>query len=202
MSTKHRVFVSILVSILLLIVVGLTIAIVLVANTINITNSMSVKYEATNVSCILEASAKLYADADDTEGEIIKLTDETTSFRKEIRPEDNESDAGNIAFGNIELTSTGMAIYQFKVTNTASEGGESLSFSFKFVSQEGIDNVSVKMGASIDSASEISVGETRAITINANQGVGYIYLIYSVENVRDDAGLNTSWEMKIAQVTE
>jgi len=199
MSTKQKIFLSLTISILIMVVVGLTMAIVLVASTVTQTSSMSVRYEATNVSCTLEASAKLYANDDDTTGEIIKLSDDSDSFSIDIKPEDSVNDAGNIAFKDITLTSTGRAIYQFKVTNTASLGAKSINFSFKFVNQEGIDNISVKMGAGIESVSEIEAGQTRTITIEPNNKVGYIYLVYSVEKAGEDAELTTSWNMNITQ---
>ncbi|MBE5735726.1 MAG: hypothetical protein E7361_04740, partial [Clostridiales bacterium] len=81
MKTKKNIVALIIFCVLALSIIGLSIGIILVAQQATVMNSMSIRYEATNVDCTVVSSAKLYNNSSDTVGTDVKIQNsEDTTF--------------------------------------------------------------------------------------------------------------------------
>ncbi len=135
MRTKTKLILSVIAGIMIMIVIGLTIAIVLVAQQVNISNSMSVYYTVTDVSCKITPTATRY-DHTNAVAEILSVTPNelVANIGDSANGEVGGSPAkvGIFEFGRAELTASGYVVYTFAITNTAPEAGEDLFSTITF----------------------------------------------------------------------
>ncbi len=117
MKTKHKIAIISIIAVLVLSVIGMAIGLVLVAQQANISNSMTISYQATNVDATITTNAKLFkADGSTNDIELKDSTDTTGSV--EFDAKDSEADGG-FDYKHVDLNAGDYVEYYFTITNTA-----------------------------------------------------------------------------------
>ncbi len=117
MRNKKIFAISIIATILIAMIIGLSISIVLVASKSSIASSLHIQYVVQDVKCTLTTSARYYHNDDDMEGIAIEQVD-GYEYTRAINPEDNlQNNNGIFAYNSQELNANGRAVYRFDITN-------------------------------------------------------------------------------------
>ncbi len=172
MSSKQKVIVSSIVAVLVLAVIGLTIGLVLVAQSAGLGSSMRVTYTAgSQVDCSIVATAKNYSTAEDVtgtpinikEGESYSLTSKTIDIDAALSDADATADKiGTIEFQQVSITAQGRAIYKFEFTNTAGAGAGDIQVQLNAALETDPTKYGKEAGTQYDPNTVLGVGATEA----------------------------------------
>ncbi len=117
MKTKQKVIIISIIAIMALALIGATIALVLVATRVTVSNSMTVSYKAVNVNAKIEASAKVVNPSGTSTTVLIDDgADGVASGSVQFHPAD-ESVEGGFTFEDVELGAGEYVEYRFKISN-------------------------------------------------------------------------------------
>ncbi len=197
MKTKHKIAIIGIIAVLALSLIGVSIALVLVAQQATTNNSMTVSYTANNVNATITASGKNYATIEAATGEDILLSDDSTSKSVTFNAADTDEEVAAkgenaVSFKNTNLTASGEAVYTFSIQNTANAANTSVlklvaTFSDMKEGDED-DNITIKVGSTRATAlTAVTLEDNTYFTeIGAGQVIGQFVVVMRVT----DATLN------------
>ena len=187
MSSKQKIAISAIGIVLVLAIIGLTIGLVLVANTVSSGSSMSVTYKANNVAATIVASGKNYKTAGDSAPAVIKV-DEKESNSVSITA--NQDTLGGFSFAQATLTANGYAEYTFAITNNLGDGEANIKVEATIAAADGAKNITILIGAG---ATEAEAKDALAATTTgiptgiAPSATGYVVVRMSVTDAKSGA---------------
>ncbi|MBE5735033.1 MAG: hypothetical protein E7361_01095 [Clostridiales bacterium] len=208
---KTKVGMSILIAVLIVAVIGLSVGIVLVASSAKLGSSMRVQYTAGDqVDCSITASARIFANAEDQEGQVIMISDGTGQFTEEVKlvdidaamSETETKTIGNIDFQDVTLTAKGYSVYKFDFKNTAAVGASDIQVKLTAAIDDTLEshkgNVKVGVGTTLDEAkAATSLETTLAGLAVTDENATSIYIVMAIieASIDADASVNVSIEI-------
>ncbi len=153
MTNREKIVVGIMSAFLILAVIGLTVGLVIVANSARVDSSLRVQYKATNVDCTIYSEAQLYNGDDTKSGDIIYPN--PRSVKVEPTLDNNTTTVGTMAYdGEIKIgdSGKGYVVFTITVTNDATDVN-----SQPIMATGVMDNVSDNLQISIDNAGASSI---------------------------------------------
>ena len=160
MSSKQKIALSAIGIVLVLAIVGLTIGLVLVANSATTTNTMTLTYNATNVDCKITASAN----------NGITIGSEASKYI-EVDAKATTTEAGAFAFDPHTFSDANVVYtYTFEIENTAAAGAAAIKAELTQKATTKITNMKVNMATKMvdaegEEVTSIAVGESAFLTI-------------------------------------
>ncbi|MBE5735564.1 MAG: hypothetical protein E7361_03870 [Clostridiales bacterium] len=182
MRTKQHAIFIVVIAVMILAMIGMAIAIVLVAGSATTNNSMNVVYTATNVDCKITASGLNYENDEDLSG----IEIDATNAEITINASDSDTAVPGTAFDIVDLNPYGRAVYTFEIQNTASATNTNVLKTLASISSEDLnanDNIIVKMGSSEANATEITADSNQYyLEIGTGQETATLVVIVSVKD--------------------
>lgn len=190
MSNRFKILISVVGVVLTLAVITLSAGLVLTASSVNEPTSMAIGYRNRGTKCSIVASGMQYDSDTDLVGEEIPYVE---GFAGDISLQ--KSGNGYIRFSDVVLSSSGMAVYTFTITNLSNKETDWLCYSVDIKGMTEDDNITVKLGTSVNTAVE---DDYAWYSVGKNGATHTFVIIMSVTNPSLDALLDATVNITIS----